>query len=62
MNKQDEYQILQRLMPMVTLLQCIAMGEETSIDTDGAEPAEIAQQVLNWANLTPEMEEYILNS
>lgn len=58
-----EEEILSRLMPMVTLLHCMASEEETCVDlSDGTTPAEIAQQVLDSGNLTKEMDEYILGS
>ena len=51
--------LLIKLSRLYTLLGCIRDCEETSIDTDGADPQEIAEQVLAWANLNGDEEDYL---
>jgi len=51
--------LLIKLSRLYTLLECIRDNEETSIDTDGAEPQEIAQQLIDWAHLNGDEEDYL---
>ena len=55
-----ETDLLIKLSRMVTVLQCLAEGdEETGIDPHEASPQEVAQQILAWADMNDVEEDFL---